>query len=101
MKACGKGYRILYPQAAPPGFKSSSLQTMIKSHFCNLRISEMCWVSKIRRLWVFRNQAKPNKKAHPNKIEVLYRGTHGACSIKCPHCGEDVTLPPVAFRMAR
>ena len=36
-----------------------------------------------------------------HKIEVLYRGTHGACSIKCPHCGEDVTLPPVAFRMAR
>lgn len=35
-----------------------------------------------------------------HKIEMLYRGSHGACRVKCPHCGEDVTLPPVSFRIA-
>lgn len=36
-----------------------------------------------------------------HKIELLYRGSHGAASIKCANCGEYVTFPPVAFRMAR
>ena len=35
-----------------------------------------------------------------HKIEMLYHGNHGACFTKCPRCGEDVTLPPVSFRMA-
>lgn len=36
-----------------------------------------------------------------HKIEVLYRGSHGACSVRCSNCGEEVTFPPVVFRMAR
>lgn len=32
------------------------------------------------------------------KLELLYQGSHGAISIKCPQCGEEVFFPPVAFR---
>mgnify|MGYP007070265145 CR=1 FL=1 len=33
-----------------------------------------------------------------HKIELLYRGEHGASRLKCPNCGEEVTFPPVSFR---
>lgn len=36
-----------------------------------------------------------------HKVEILYRGTHGGSSIKCPNCAEDVFFPPVSFRMNR
>ena len=35
-----------------------------------------------------------------HKIELLYRGTHGASKQKCSACGEEVIFPPVAFRTA-
>ena len=33
-----------------------------------------------------------------HKVEILYRGNHGSCSIKCPNCGEEVLFPPISFR---
>lgn len=36
-----------------------------------------------------------------HKVEILYRGSHGPCSIKCPNCGEEVLFPPVSFRRSR
>jgi len=33
-----------------------------------------------------------------HKIEVLCRGNHGGCYIKCPNCSEEVFFPPVSFR---
>ena len=35
------------------------------------------------------------------KVEILYRGSHGPSSIKCPNCGEEVLFPPVSFRRSR
>ena len=32
------------------------------------------------------------------KVEILYRGSHGSCCVKCPCCGEEVLFPPVSFR---
>lgn len=36
-----------------------------------------------------------------NKLEILCKGNHGAVYVKCPHCGEQVFFPPVAFRLNR
>jgi len=33
-----------------------------------------------------------------NKIEVLCKGSHGACYVKCTQCGENNFFPPVSFR---
>lgn len=35
-----------------------------------------------------------------NKIEILYKGAHGAAHVKCSSCGESVFFPPVFFRIA-
>lgn len=34
------------------------------------------------------------------KLQILYRGQHGACRLKCSGCGEEVTFPPCSFRLA-
>ena len=34
-------------------------------------------------------------------VEILCKGNHGAVYVKCPHCGEQVFFPPVAFRLNR
>ena len=36
-----------------------------------------------------------------NKLEILCKGNHGAVYVKCPHCGEQVFFPLVAFRLSR
>jgi rRNA maturation protein Nop10 len=36
-----------------------------------------------------------------HKVEILYRGSHGPSSLKCPVCGEEVVFPPVSFRRNR
>lgn len=33
-----------------------------------------------------------------HKVELLYRGSHGSCRIKCQNCAEEVTFPPLSFR---
>lgn len=33
-----------------------------------------------------------------HKVEVLYRGVHGASRQKCSQCGEEILFSPVAFR---
>lgn len=34
-----------------------------------------------------------------NKVEILYKGSHGASTIRCNSCGEPVFFPPVCFRI--
>ena len=36
-----------------------------------------------------------------HKVTILYRGQHSFSKEKCPNCGEEVTFPPVQFRIAR
>ena len=36
-----------------------------------------------------------------HKAELLYRGDHGPCRLKCANCGEEVIFPAVSFRRSR
>lgn len=36
-----------------------------------------------------------------HKVTLLYRGQHSFSKEKCSNCGEEVTFPPILFRLAR
>lgn len=36
-----------------------------------------------------------------HKITILCSGSHSYAKEKCPNCGENVTFPPISFRLSR
>lgn len=36
-----------------------------------------------------------------HKVSEVVKGTHGYTFAKCDRCGEDITFPPVSFRLAK
>ena len=36
-----------------------------------------------------------------HKVSEVVKGNHGYAFTKCDKCGEDITFPPVSFRLAK